>query len=367
MKKWIQKFVSQLHVDSEGSTDPIETEIEVSEERATLLFLIDIYSKYLIDTELSPARRVRETLDEYAKSILNIEDHNLEKKLFQLRQFISSHRFEEYSYVQKSFDEFRKIIWDFVDHLSSDVMAEHAEDLRLSESLENLREAVESNSIDSLKAQSRLFINSYLKIQSSKNQRKDQRLSKIKKNISSMKKQLVDANNSLKLDHLTKAYNRRNFDEQLKQQWNLFQITKHPVTLIMLDIDYFKRINDTFGHAMGDFVLVECVKTLKELFPRDVDAVFRVGGEEFAILLPDYQVDHAVQKAEATLSKVRKETYVEQDMRVNFTLSMGIAQLLENESIEEWMKRADSALYEAKKSGRDRYILAPQTLLKKVS
>jgi diguanylate cyclase (GGDEF)-like protein len=105
---------------------------------------------------------------------------------------------------------------------------------------------------------------------------------------------------------------------------------------------------------------------LKELFPRDVDSVSRIGGEEFAILLPDYQIEHAIKKAESAGQKIRSETILEGDTRINFTVSMGIAQLHEGESAEQWMKRADLALYESKKAGRDRYTIAPHAILNTV-
>jgi len=368
LKRWIQKFVDQLSLTPRQGGAPLREEnLHMSEERGTLLFVLDTYGQHLIETDHSPPRRVRETLDEFARALIEHDDLKVEKTLFHFRQFFSSHRLEETSYVNKSFDEFRKIIWEFVDHLSQDVQAEENEDIHLSENLEHLREAVETNSVEQIKTQSKLFINQYLKTQKHKDERKTKRMEKFKKNLSSVKKQLVDANNTLKQDHLTKAFNRRSFDEQVKNAWNLFQLNHQPVTLITFDIDYFKRINDTFGHAMGDFILVECAKILKEAFTRDQDVVARVGGEEFAILLPDYQIDHAVKKAEVLLDRIRKETFVDQDMKVQFTGSVGIAQLLHGESLDQWMKRADSALYDSKKSGRDRYTVAPHTLLKKVA
>ncbi len=375
MKKWIQKFVDQLDVDrrqsseSTPSSDPKhktpDQEIELSEDRATLLFFLDTYSKHLIETDTSPVRRVRETIDDFAKNILRFSDDQLEKTFFHLRQFISSYRIEEYTYVQKSFDEFRRIVWDLIESLSENLNAENTDDLRLDESLEKLRDAVETNSIEQIKHQSRDFINNYIHHHEKREIRKTRQADSIKKKLSSAKKQLVDANNTMRLDHLTKAYNRRNFEEQIQQQWNLFHVTKQPASLVMLDIDFFKRINDNFGHAVGDIVLVACVKMLKELYPREVDSVSRIGGEEFAILLPDYQIEHAVKKCEAALAKIRSEAIVDQDVRVQFTVSMGIAQLIDGESVEQWMKRADAALYEAKKNGRDRFVVAPHILMKK--
>jgi diguanylate cyclase len=367
LKRWIQKFVDQLSVTEPSRPTSVSPALELTEERATILYFLDVYSKHLMDTENHSARKVRETLDAFARNLLQYDDEKLEKNLFQLRQFFLSHRVDEYTYTQNTLNEFRKIIWDLVAHLSDEMAADENEDLHLSENLENLRDAVESNSVNLIKSHSKQFIENYLKKQNKKEERKTKRIAAFKKNLSTVKKQLIDANSSLQLDHLTKAYNRKSFDEQLKCQWDLFRLTKQPVTLIMLDIDYFKRINDNYGHAVGDFVLVECVKLLKELFPRDVDAICRVGGEEFAIILPDYQLDHAMKKAEAALIKIRGETIVEQDKKINFSVSMGIAQLLPEESIEKWMKRADSALYESKKSGRDRYTIAPHKQLIQVA
>jgi diguanylate cyclase len=256
LKNWIHKFVDQLNLTQPIKHNDPHAEYEVSEELATLLYILDAYGKNLIETDNSPIRQVREALDEYSKDLLQHHDENFEKTCFRLRQFFSSHRNEEYAFVQKNFDEFRKIIWEFVDHLSEEMLAEQREDLHFTENIEKLREAVESNSIEQLKSQSKDFINSYVKVQTKKEERKANRITKVKKNLSSVKKQLVDANNSLKLDHLTKAFNRRSFDEQIKQHWNMHQITNQPVSLIMLDIDYFKRVNDTFGHAIGDLVLM---------------------------------------------------------------------------------------------------------------
>jgi len=365
LKKWLQKFVDQLDGESKKQGGKELTPVEIPEDRATLLFFIDTYSKHLIETDTSPVRRVREALDEFAKSLLQQTDDGLEKTLFRLRQFFASHRIEEYTYVQKNFDEFRRIIWDLIENLSEDLSAENSEDLHLSESVHLLREAVETNSIEQIKSQSREFINSYIKMHEKKQDRRTRRTESVKRKLSHVKKQLVDANNTMRLDHLTKAYNRKCFEEQIRQQWNLFQIGHQPISLLMLDIDFFKRINDTFGHAMGDIVLVECVKMLKEVFPREIDSVSRIGGEEFAILLPDYQIEHAIKKSEEALKKFRGETIIDKDMQVKFTISIGIAQVMENESIENWMKRADAALYDSKKSGRDRYTVAAHVQLNK--
>ncbi|MCB0394894.1 MAG: GGDEF domain-containing protein, partial [Bdellovibrionales bacterium] len=133
---------------------------------------------------------------------------------------------------------------------------------------------------------------------------------------------------------------------------------KAPVSLLILDIYHFKKVNDTYGHDIGDYVLIELVKMLKELFPKDNEFVARLGGEEFAVLLPDHQVKHAMVKAERALDRIRKEVLVHMDYKIKFTISIGIAELMEGEDTQHWFKRADSALYHSKNNGRNQFTVA---------
>ncbi len=369
LKKWMQKLVDQLDIEWKGPADEnhAQPNSAFSEEKATLLFLIDAYSKHLIETDASPTRRVRETLDEFSKEIIQTDSDKLEKVLFRFRQYFNSHRIEEYSYVQKTFDDFRGIVWDFVDQLSEDLANEIESDSEIRESLFQLKDAVEANSIEALKTQSRNFIDSYTEHQTKKDRRRTARIDHVKKNLDSLKKQLSEANSSLRQDHLTKAFNRKSFEEQAKNLWNMHSLYGKNASLLMIDIDHFKKINDTYGHPMGDFILVECVKMLKECFNREVDCVARVGGEEFAILLPDFQAGQAALKADAAMQKIRSEVFVNEDSKLQFTVSMGIAELQTNESVEVWIKRADQALYFSKTTGRNRFTLADPILKKNVA
>ena len=369
MKKWVQKLIEQLDLDWKAPLEshPQKAPIEFSEEKATLLFVIDAFAKHLVEIDTHPARRVRETLDEYSKEIIQADPEKLEKVLFRFRQFFNSYRIEESSYMQKTFDDFRGIIWDFVDQLSEDLAFEKVSDSEIMTNLTQLKDAVESNSIETLKVHSRQFIDSYTEFQTKKDRRRSARIDHVKKNLDNIKKQLSEAHSNLRLDHLTGAFNRKSFEEQAKNAWNLLSIYQKPVSLIMLDIDHFKKINDNHGHPIGDFVLRECVKMIKSLFTRDVDCVARVGGEEFAILLPDYNVESATKKAEIILQTIRGAVFVTEDLQLKFTVSLGIAELAPKEAIDHWIKRADSALYESKNTGRNRFTVAGPDLKKNVA
>lgn len=342
--------------DQEESSDDASASpgIELSEERATLLYLIDIYNKNLFEIQSHPVRRVREQLDEFAREIVQADPLRLVKVLFRFRQFIGTYRIEEYSYVQKTFDDFRGIVWDFVDQLAEDIAYEQGVDTSIQVSLDKLKEAVESNSIHTLKTQSRQFIDSYMEHQSKRDQRKNRRVEAIKKNLDLVKRELTEANNTMRQDHLTGAYNRKSFDEQIKNTRNMSEVYGKNACLLMCDIDHFKSINDRFGHANGDIVIQECVKMLQETFNREVDFVARVGGEEFAVILPDFSEESAVVKAEQAHERIRKEALVKDDVTIKFTISIGVAQLYPGESVDAWMKRADAALYFSKNNGRNR-------------
>jgi len=366
LKQWVKKLVDQLDWN-ELEKDSASPQAEMTEDRATLLYLLDTYSKHLFEVDKLPVRRVRETFDNIVKGLVSNEA-NSEKILFQLRQFFSSYRIDEYTFIQNTFDDFKRIIWDFAEQLSDDIQYEQAKDAEAAKSLEQLREAVDANSIDALRSKSREFIDFYIKYQTQKDDRRTKRMSTMKKSLSTVKKQLMEANHNMRVDHLTQAYNRKSFDEQMKKHMQMSVISQTPVSLIILDIDYFKKINDAYGHDIGDFVLKECVVMLKEVFHRDDDFVARIGGEEFAIILPAFNAESAVVKAEEALDKIRKETFVHGELKINFTVSMGIAQWAQNETQDQWTKRADSALYSSKQTGRNKYTLAPALeALKKIA
>ena len=359
MKEWVRKLINQLDYDFAANGEKSKGRIKLSEDRATLLYLIDIYNKHLIDIDSHPVRRVRETLDEFAKELVSsAQADEADKVLFKFRQFFSAYRVAEYAYIRKNFEDFKSIIWNFVEQMSDDIHAEQSDDKEVQLSLRELKEAVEADSIDLLRSRSREFIDCYIEKQSKKETRRNKRMKGIKKDLQLVRKQLADADQSARTDHLSGAFNRRSFDEHCKELATLGRASGSPSTLLVLDIDHFKKVNDTYGHDVGDFVIKECVRFVKEVFDKDADFVARIGGEEFAVLLPDHAVAQAVKRADECMARIRKEVFIQQGSELRFTVSMGIAQLLEGENADQWLKRADAALYQSKHSGRNRYTVA---------
>jgi diguanylate cyclase (GGDEF)-like protein len=154
-------------------------------------------------------------------------------------------------------------------------------------------------------------------------------------------------------DGLTGLFNRRYFDETLHRELASSLRREKSLCLLMLDIDHFKRLNDTHGHAAGDEALRALGQLIRSSF-RAGDILCRYGGEEFALVLPDTELSDGLSKAEH-LRQLVQETKVGHGSQVivNFTVSIGVASSLEFKTTESLMKAADSALYEAKQSGRN--------------
>ncbi len=159
-------------------------------------------------------------------------------------------------------------------------------------------------------------------------------------------------------DPLTQLPNRRHGLDFLASEWAFAQSNSLPMACLLLDIDHFKRINDTYGHAAGDAVLRQLADLLKRT-SRVEDLVFRYGGEEFAAVLPNASIRAAVQIAERIRSVVEKYSFLWEHQTIPVTLSIGVANLNGGEKDSQTLiETADAALYQAKKSGRNRVVAA---------
>ncbi len=179
-------------------------------------------------------------------------------------------------------------------------------------------------------------------------------------------KELAAANAILQklssLDGLTGIPNRRRFDEVLKAEWQRSIRHATSISLIMLDIDFFKLFNDTYGHQGGDDCLKRVAKTLDESVSRETDMVARYGGEEFAAILPETGVKGALVVAEEMRANIEKQNISHESSKVAdyVTISVGVATWVPERysKSDELIALADQALYAAKEIGRNRVISA---------
>lgn len=173
-------------------------------------------------------------------------------------------------------------------------------------------------------------------------------------------RQLLETQDELKalsyIDGLTQVANRRRFNQRMTEDWRRCQRAGAPLSLILLDVDNFKRLNDSRGHLVGDECLSQVAACLKSLVGRSSDLVCRYGGEEFAVLLPETPLDSACQLGEAMVQAVAQLRFTGTDGDPFFvTVSAGGASLVPSESLREndLINRADGALYAAKHNGKN--------------
>ncbi|MBN3865362.1 GGDEF domain-containing protein [Pseudomonas frederiksbergensis] len=158
-------------------------------------------------------------------------------------------------------------------------------------------------------------------------------------------------------DPLTDTGNRIAMDQTLHREIEMSRRHSQPLSLLMLDIDHFKQINDTYGHSAGDEVLKSVAASIKSQL-RNVDMVFRFGGEEFLILLSNTNREAAAMVGERLRFAAQAQDYAADGKVIELTVSLGCSTLLPGESAESLLRRADSALYVAKREGRNRLTMA---------
>ncbi|MEQ8858375.1 MAG: GGDEF domain-containing protein [Pseudomonadales bacterium] len=177
----------------------------------------------------------------------------------------------------------------------------------------------------------------------------------------SMTHRLREANEQLRrlseTDPLTQTYNRRRFIEVAETQLALARRHCFPTSVLLIDFDRFKDINDAYGHLAGDRVLVEASALIREML-RDSDSLARFGGEEFICLLPHTAREGAQMVAERIIASMREHAFAHDGKDIHVTVSIGgVTCETSDTSLERMTSKADSLMYEAKQAGRDRYII----------
>lgn len=168
--------------------------------------------------------------------------------------------------------------------------------------------------------------------------------------------ELIDKSNQLtklaKTDPLTSIYNRRGFFAKAETEFNRSIRYKHPLSILLFDIDNFKKINDTYGHQMGDEILTTFARTVSSLL-RESDIFGRYGGDEYIAVLCETDYESAKITAERIRNEIARTAVTCNGNQVNFTVSIGIGSLSDNLTLSEIIKQADIALYESKNKGKN--------------
>ena len=271
-----------------------------------------------------------------------------------VRRFFADRRHAERSFVTERLQDYRGIVDDLVTGLRDIGKRDQTTEESVRESLHSIQDAVSTGVLPDIKKALKQTVRQVNATFAEQKKEYERQLKELNDRMSSLRQDLVAAREEMKRDSLTDAYNRGAFDSAITQSLNMHFILQQPVTLVMVDLDNFKDVNDSYGHAAGDEALRAVGDCLARSFIRKSDFVARYGGDEFAVILTDTAARHAGKLIDRFLEYAR-------DIRVSsapddalIACSAGYTEIVSNDTVEDLIQRADRALYQAKAAGRNR-------------
>lgn len=227
----------------------------------------------------------------------------------------------------------------------------YSEQIAQAEDINQLSEVIDGLSADVLRVRDEMA-QSHAELLAAR-----QHVEEAEQRIHALEEELETVASQVRVDQLTGALNRRGMDEAFVREIARARRHGSPLSVALLDLDHFKRLNDMHGHQAGDQALVHLARVMRALL-RPTDVLARYGGEEFLVLLPDTQASEGQRVMQRLQRQLTKEYFLHANQRVLITFSAGVAELLPGEARDALVARADAAMYRAKASGRNRVELA---------
>ncbi|OQY11942.1 MAG: hypothetical protein B6I30_05795 [Desulfobacteraceae bacterium 4572_187] len=324
--------------------------------RALLLFMKD----FSMDFEGTDSDRFVKQIDDLSETFATEKKLKTVESIFERRKktipaFIRGQK--EYLNTRE------KEIWDIIGFQRTAISTLDTENLAYNRKVYGQSKQIEAVTIlDDIKTMKENIKKEVMSIQATVRKKEEQDRKQIEglaEQISSLNVELKKVKTKAMTDGLTKAYNRGAFDSYMRKMVDQNTVKRSPFSLLMLDIDNFKKINDGYGHPIGDRVLVALVRKCAQLI-RDEDFLARYGGEEFAIVLPGASLRNALKKAQR-IRKAIAGTHYKTDKEkggntLSVTVSIGASSFCKNDSVSTVIDRSDRALYQAKRTGKNRVV-----------
>ncbi len=274
-----------------------------------------------------------------------------------VRRFIRGYLSNSFRRMGSVSADLRQVIWVFIRTISQSFSEDEDIDTRLLAQMNRLEELVAANAVDVLKREVTDAVRVLTQVIKERNQRHHERMQFLGSQLRTLGSALESARRESETDPLTQVPNRKAFDEYLARTVEMHKAFAQPMSLLIVDIDHFKAVNDTQGHMTGDELLRKFANALVMVFLRKSDFVARLGGDEFAVILRETSETDARVLAGRALARIHAipiTQATEPGNKAMATASIGLAPIAPGDDEKTWFERADRALYQAKQDGRDR-------------
>jgi diguanylate cyclase (GGDEF)-like protein len=271
-----------------------------------------------------------------------------------IRRFVRDYFRSSAKHATSVASDLRDVIWVFIRNFSRTLAADEQMDERIRQQMERLEQLVERSAPAELKREVMEAVGQMTQAFEERRQHQRAQMAALDQTVRTLGDQLETVRREGEIDPLTKVFNRKAFDVYLERTVEMFQAFRHDMCLMVIDVDHFKRINDSRGHAIGDQVLRAAADAIVKVFLRKSDFVARFGGDEFAVILRETALQDALSLAERLLGRVRALEITLDDQQIPISFSIGVAHLEPGDDPKAWFERADRGLYASKSAGRDR-------------
>lgn len=266
---------------------------------------------------------------------------------------VREQRREERQLVDGHLNDLRDMVWHLLNALAQMAQEEAQDDALIHQQVRQLSQQAQSPNALDIHAL-RQTLQSITQVIEKRERRHRETLQQLQGQVHHLMRELEQAKRESTTDALTGLYNRRAFESSLQHTVAVNRLFQYPAALLLIDIDHFKQVNDTYGHAVGDEVLRAVAERIVRVCKRKSDFVARYGGEEFAVILRETALRDAQKIARQIADAARRDSVpVGDGVQLRITVSIGVAELQPNETPETWFQRADQLLYQAKQAGRN--------------
>ena len=273
-----------------------------------------------------------------------------------VREFVEAYCRGASSHARTVTGDLRQVVWVFIQNLSHAFGQDEQTDARLREQLTRLEQLAESSTTGDLKREVLATVLAVSQTVEDRRKRQREQMDVLGAQVRTLGTELESARREGETDPLTRLFNRKALDDYLSRSVELYRAFAHETCLLLIDVDRFKGINDSFGHITGDEVLRKVADGVMRVFLRKNDFVARYGGDELAVVLRETPIADTLHLAERLMKAVRGIEIERAGHKINITTSIGVARLAPGYDISTWIEAADKALYRAKQDGRDRAV-----------